>query len=143
MGLTRRALALAALAPALAYENGSPGRLPPMGWSSWIALGPGAAAPEFDYCDEFSVKASFRATYNTERVPPRQHTRAPPTHGSAIRRTPPPLQASIDAFVELGFPQLGWNHIHLDDVSRRLVWKSPTRFTRVCVCRGDTHTRGW
>lgn len=32
-----------------------------MGWSSWIALGPGAEAPIFDFCDEFSVKASIDA----------------------------------------------------------------------------------
>lgn len=51
--------ALAGLASA--YDNGSPARLPPMGWSSWIALGPGATPPIFDYCDEFSVKASVSA----------------------------------------------------------------------------------
>ena len=61
---TNVALALTALAlvsEASAYDNGSPARLPPMGWSSWIALGPGATPPIFDYCDEFSVKASVRS----------------------------------------------------------------------------------
>jgi hypothetical protein len=47
---------------ALGYDNGAPAsRLPPMGWSSWVALGPGAAPPVFDYCDEFSVKSSVDA----------------------------------------------------------------------------------
>lgn len=64
---------------AMAYDNNSPARLPPMGWSSWVALGPGAEPPQFDYCDTFSV------------------------------------QASIDAFVALGFPKHGYSHVHLDD----------------------------
>ena len=56
------ALGLAALAPVRAYPNGAPGaRLPSLGWSSWIALGPGAEAPVFDFCDEFSVMASADA----------------------------------------------------------------------------------
>jgi alpha-galactosidase len=41
----------------VSYDNGAPGsRLPVMGWSSWVALGPAASHPIFDYCDEASVK---------------------------------------------------------------------------------------
>ena len=58
----RTLAASAAWALTAAYNNGAPGaRLPPMGWSSWIALGPGAGAPIFDYCDEAGVKASIDA----------------------------------------------------------------------------------
>jgi len=78
-----------ALSLAAAYDNGSPARLPPMGWSSWIALGPGATPPIFDYCDEQSVKNS------------------------------------IDAFVELGFPELGWKHIHLDECVQGAATAAP------------------
>lgn len=58
-----RAGSLVAAAATLvaAYDNGSPARLPPLGWSSWIALGPPGSPPIFDYCDEFSVKASIDA----------------------------------------------------------------------------------
>ena len=54
---------LAVLAPAISgYDNGSPhSRLPPLGWSSWVALGPGAKHPIFDFCDEFSVLQSIDA----------------------------------------------------------------------------------
>ena len=53
---------IASASCALAYDNGAPNaRLPTLGWSSWIALGPGASPPVFDYCDEFSVKASADA----------------------------------------------------------------------------------
>jgi hypothetical protein len=47
------------LAPAAtAYDNGAPhSKLPPMGWSSWVALGPGADHPIFDFCDEQGVMA--------------------------------------------------------------------------------------
>lgn len=45
-----------------AYDNGAPGsRLPVLGWSSWVALGPGGSHPIFDYCDEASVKAASDA----------------------------------------------------------------------------------
>ena len=45
-----------------AYDNGAPGtRLPALGWSSWVALGPEAEHPVFDYCDEASVKAAADA----------------------------------------------------------------------------------
>ena len=58
-----RILALSACALlAAAYPNGAPAaRLPTLGWSSWIALGPPGSAPVFDYCDESSVKASADA----------------------------------------------------------------------------------
>lgn len=55
---------LSFLLPALVfgYDNGAPNsRLPTLGWSSWVALGPGAEHAVFDYCDEFSVKASADA----------------------------------------------------------------------------------
>lgn len=42
---------------ACAYDNNAPGaRLPVLGWSSWVALGPDSQHPIFDYCDEASVK---------------------------------------------------------------------------------------
>jgi len=45
-----------------AYDNGARfARLPTLGWSSWVALGPGAEDPVFDYCDEFSIKAAADA----------------------------------------------------------------------------------
>lgn len=50
------------LGAATAYDNGAPGsRLPVLGWSSWVALGPGAQHPVFDYCDEAGVKAAADA----------------------------------------------------------------------------------
>eukprot|EP00051_Salpingoeca_urceolata_P027329 m.481035 g.481035 ORF g.481035 m.481035 type:complete len:650 (-) comp22029_c0_seq1:150-2099(-) len=49
-------------ASAVAYDNGAQhSRLPPLGWSSWVALGPGAHHPIFDFCDEESVKAAADA----------------------------------------------------------------------------------
>ncbi len=52
---------------ASAYDNGI-GRLPALGWSSWIALGPGAGHAVFDYCDEFSVMQSIDAMVETGLV---------------------------------------------------------------------------
>jgi hypothetical protein len=53
----RAVLCVLALATVQGYDNGSPNsRLPVMGWSSWVALGPGAEHPIFDYCDEQNVK---------------------------------------------------------------------------------------
>lgn len=55
-------VASATLFRARAYPNGAPNaRLPTLGWSSWIALGPAGSAPVFDYCDEATVKASADA----------------------------------------------------------------------------------
>ena len=57
-----RALAVICAGLAAAYPNGAPDtRLPSLGWSSWTALGPGAAHPVFDYCDEFSLRAAVDA----------------------------------------------------------------------------------
>jgi hypothetical protein len=58
-----RTLALAAIAAVCtAYDNGAPNaRLPTLGWSSWIALGPGAAHPVFDYCDAAGIMAAADA----------------------------------------------------------------------------------
>ena len=43
----------------VAFNNGAANsRLPPLGWSSWVALGNGSEHPVFDYCDEESVKAA-------------------------------------------------------------------------------------
>ena len=59
-----RAIALlaAVLAAVRAYPNGAPDtRLPSLGWSSWTALGPGANHAQFDFCDEFSVRAAVDA----------------------------------------------------------------------------------
>eukprot|EP00035_Acanthoeca_spectabilis_P017750 m.374938 g.374938 ORF g.374938 m.374938 type:complete len:502 (-) comp16692_c0_seq24:3190-4695(-) len=48
--------------PVAAYDNGAPySRLPTLGWSSWVALGPGAEHPVFDFCDEQSVMAAADA----------------------------------------------------------------------------------
>ena len=55
-----------------AYDNGAPhSRLPPLGWSSWVALGPDAKssegkAPIFDFCDEASVMPSIDAFVSDE-----------------------------------------------------------------------------
>ena len=44
------------------YDNGAPGsKLPVLGWSSWVALGPEDSHPVFDYCDEFSVKSAAKS----------------------------------------------------------------------------------
>jgi alpha-galactosidase len=54
--------ALLFLPIAAAYDNAAPfSRLPVLGWSSWVALGPGAEHPIFDFCDEFSVMQSIDA----------------------------------------------------------------------------------
>mmetsp|Transcript_17001 Transcript_17001/g.47647 ORF Transcript_17001/g.47647 Transcript_17001/m.47647 type:complete len:438 (-) Transcript_17001:101-1414(-) len=58
------------VAPAAGLDNGAPrSRTPPLGWSSWVALGPGwpgpdAQPPKFDYCDAASVKASADAFFD-------------------------------------------------------------------------------
>ena len=50
-----------------AYDNGAAhSKLPPLGWSSWVALGPGDQHPVFDYCDEASVKAAIDAFVSPE-----------------------------------------------------------------------------
>ena len=60
------------ISPTLAYDNGAPySRLPPLGWSSWVALGEDAKSdtgkpPEFDFCDEASVLASIDAFVSDE-----------------------------------------------------------------------------
>lgn len=54
------AIALASLA----YDNGAPhSRLPPLGWSSWVALGPNGHHPIFDFCDEATVMRSIDALH--------------------------------------------------------------------------------
>ena len=62
-----RWLAAAALpAAAAAYDNGAPNsRLPPLGWSSWEAFGPGTQHPVRDYCDTNSVMAAADAFFET------------------------------------------------------------------------------
>ena len=69
-----------------AYDNGAPhSRMPPLGWSSWNALGSYDAAtntggmPQHDYCDAAGIKAT------------------------------------IDAFHDLGMYAVGYRHFHLDD----------------------------
>ena len=50
-----------------AYDNGAKhSRLPPLGWSSWVALGPNDEHPIFDFCDEDSVKAAIDAFVSPE-----------------------------------------------------------------------------
>lgn len=42
-----------------AYDNRAPeSRLPPLGWSSWVALAGSPCGHAFDYCSEKSVKAA-------------------------------------------------------------------------------------
>ena len=51
---------------ATAFDTGAPlSRLPPLGWSSWEAFGPGTEHPVRDYCDENSVKAAADAFITT------------------------------------------------------------------------------
>ncbi len=58
----RASILLLSLILTHAYPNGAPNaRLPTLGWSSWIALGPAGSPPVFDFCDEASVKASADA----------------------------------------------------------------------------------
>jgi len=62
MDFLRIVTALLFVVRILAYNNGAPhSRYPALGWSSWVALGPGAEHPKFDFCDEFSVKNSIDA----------------------------------------------------------------------------------
>ncbi len=64
--MARAAVFTALAAGVAAYDNGAPNaRLPTLGWSSWIALGPGAGAPVFDYCDDFSIRAAADAFVST------------------------------------------------------------------------------
>ena len=57
-----RAVVFIGAAVVAAYDNGAPNaRLPTLGWSSWIALGPGAEHPIFDYCDDAGIRAAADA----------------------------------------------------------------------------------
>ena len=38
--------------------------MPALGWSSWVALGPGSQHPVLDFCDEASVMASIDAFHD-------------------------------------------------------------------------------
>ena len=61
----RLRLLLAALPGCLGYDNGAPySRMPALGWSSWVALGPGSQHPVLDFCDEASVMASIDAFHD-------------------------------------------------------------------------------
>jgi hypothetical protein len=85
---------VAGLSAAAAYPNGAPNaRLPTMGWSSWIALGPNGSAPVFDFCDEQSVmaaadafmalgfyEAGYRHLHLDEQVHKTNNTHPTPTH---------------------------------------------------------------
>lgn len=56
------ALLATAVQPAAAYDNGAPhSRTPPLGWSSWVALGTEDEHPIFDYCDEAAVRRAADA----------------------------------------------------------------------------------
>jgi len=61
------AVALFLIVPTAAYDNGAPhSKMPALGWSSWVALGPDAdsdhaGAPVFDFCDEASIKVTVDA----------------------------------------------------------------------------------
>ena len=48
-----------------AYDNGAPhSRLPPLGWSSWVALGHEDKHPVLDYCDDASVHIAIEAFHD-------------------------------------------------------------------------------
>ena len=78
---------LSLVAGVAAYDNNAPAaRLPTLGWSSWIGLGPNGGHPVFDYCDEASVRAAADAFvdvglrdagYRHLCVPSRECTRSP------------------------------------------------------------------
>ena len=61
---------VASVALVWGYDNGAKNsRRPPLGWSSWVALGPQwqtshAEAPVFDFCDETSAKLSVDAFHS-------------------------------------------------------------------------------
>jgi|EP01046_Picozoa_sp_COSAG06_P050570 alpha-galactosidase len=51
------------------YDNAAPlSRTPMMGWSSWVALGPGSSHPELDFCDAASIMAAADAMVQTGLV---------------------------------------------------------------------------
>lgn len=52
-------------------------RLPTLGWSSWVALGPGAEHPIFDFCDEQSVMVRVSTPPLSHAVLVVLHVRAP------------------------------------------------------------------
>ena len=120
----RSLLLLSAASAAVAYPNGAPNaRLPTLGWSSWIALGPDGQAPVFDFCDEQSVKASadaFIALGESSAKPA-----PPPLRGPA--RTPrllaPLRQTRTNRSMKIhsggarhaGLYDAGYRHFHLDD----------------------------
>lgn len=121
---TWRLLHALSLIPAatLAYDNGAPhSRLPPLGWSSWVALGPdaksdAAKAPIFDFCDEVRLRpaAPHRRTLTRATAP--SHRSLVHACGGAVRAQASVL-ASIDAYVsdEVGLYKAGYRHFHLDD----------------------------
>ena len=48
--------------PIVAYDNGSPqSRTPPLGWSSWVALGPGMPGPEAQTVTQGRVQGTLKA----------------------------------------------------------------------------------
>eukprot|EP01050_Picozoa_sp_SAG11_P043794 SAG11_NODE_20939_length_435_cov_1.008929_1_plen_87_part_01 len=64
--LLLRLFLLAAPVSVDAYNNGAPhSRLPPLGWSSWEAFGPGKQHPIRDYCDTNSMMAAADAFFET------------------------------------------------------------------------------
>eukprot|EP01052_Picozoa_sp_SAG31_P051198 SAG31_NODE_12045_length_974_cov_1.456000_1_plen_179_part_01 len=70
-----RAPAVAVAAAALmlgrgaGYDNGAAlSRTPMLGWSSWVALGPGSAHPRLDFCDAASIMAAADAMVATGLV---------------------------------------------------------------------------
>ena len=68
-----------------AYDNGAPNsKLPPMGWSSWVALSgdPAGCGHAFDYCSDRSVRQAAQdfhtvGLYDAGYVSPRPPSAAP------------------------------------------------------------------
>ena len=61
----RAEMLVQALLAVCAYDNGAPhSRLPPLGWSSWVALGREGKHPVLDYCDDASVHIAIEAFHD-------------------------------------------------------------------------------
>mmetsp|Transcript_18185 Transcript_18185/g.42525 ORF Transcript_18185/g.42525 Transcript_18185/m.42525 type:complete len:473 (+) Transcript_18185:167-1585(+) len=97
---------------AAAYDNGAPhSRLPPLGWSSWVALGRGwdtdqPRATEVDFCDEASVRSSIDAFFEVGLYAAGyRHFRLDDCWASKHRNASGHLQADLGRFPN-GLPPL-------------------------------------
>jgi hypothetical protein len=66
-GMLRAVLGFSSAFFSQGYDNNAPrSRMPPLGWSSWNALGPfwgtnHGEMPQHGYCDEVSIKTTIDA----------------------------------------------------------------------------------